>query len=57
MWDRVNLNRVLVEAGFTNVTVVSAGSSQIPGWDAIDLDRCDDGTPYKPFSLYVEAIA
>jgi hypothetical protein len=57
MWDRINLHQVLLETGFRGISIVSAGTSQIPGWNTIDLDRRDDGTPYKPFSLYVEAGA
>jgi len=55
MYDRVNLAAVLTDAGFSDVRVVDHRTSAIPGWDAIRLDELEDGRPYKPESLYVEA--
>jgi SAM-dependent methyltransferase len=55
MWDRVNLAAALTAAGFADVAVVDARTSSIPGWAAMNLDVVEDGSPYIPGSLYVEA--
>lgn len=55
MYDRVNLASALVQAGFTDVRVLDHTSSQIRGWEEIDLDRLADGSEYIAGSLYVEA--
>jgi hypothetical protein len=55
MYDRISLQTLLEEAGFTRFHVTTAGESGIPGWDAEGLDTQPDGSPAKPDSLYVEA--
>ncbi len=55
MYDRVNLEVALNEAGFRDVQVVDHRTSSIPGWDGIRLDEIDSGEEYKRGSLYVEA--
>jgi len=57
MWDEVNLTQALVEAGFHAVQPVDYTESGIPGWRSIRLDEAADGNPYKPGSLYLEALA
>lgn len=56
MWDRVSLPAELAAAGFREVQIMTNTESRIPGWDAIRLDEEQDGSEYKPGSLYVEAI-
>lgn len=57
MWDRVSLPRELLAAGFQDPQVMSNTASQIPDWRDYHLDEADDGTEYRPGSLYVEAVA
>lgn len=54
MWDRVNIRAVLMDAGFTDVSVRSCGASEIEGWEKANLERTNDGREYKPKSLYIE---
>jgi SAM-dependent methyltransferase len=58
MYDRRSLGALLEGAGFHTVTVRAARESGIAGWaefsGALDLDEL--GRPYKPESLYLEAI-
>lgn len=56
MYDRINLEVVLREAGFRDVHVVDHRTSSIPGWDNIRLDESEGGHEYIPGSLYVEAL-
>ncbi len=56
MYDEINLGAVLEDAGFRELQVVTHRTSRIPGWDEIGLDRDADGEPYKPGSLYMEAV-
>lgn len=55
MYDRISLPYILGQAGFRHITVETWGSSRIPGWQEIGLDRNNSGGEYKPGSLYVEA--
>ncbi len=55
MYDRTSLAELLTENGFAGPEVVSYDVSAIPGWNEIGLDVLEDGTPYKPGSLYMEA--
>lgn len=57
MWDRVNLPAALLEAGFTDPTVVSFKTSALDDWPGYLLDQNDSGDEYRPGSLYVEAFA
>ena len=56
MYDRVTLPLTLQEAGFRDIKVLDHRTSAIPGWDGIRLDEVEDGEPYHPDSLYVEAV-
>jgi hypothetical protein len=54
MYDRLNLEQVLKANGFVDIRRVDEKTSAIPGWDQIGLDMLDDGSPYKPRSLWME---
>lgn len=56
MYDRFNLEALLRNNGFSEVTVQSFNTSLIPGWVELGLDHNMDGEEYKPESLYVEAV-
>ena len=56
MYDRISLEIVLLQAGFADVQILDFTRSAIPNWEAIGLDREQDGSEYKPGSLYVEAV-
>ena len=56
MYDRFSLARLLRQAGFKNIRISSAKDSRIPKWNSYYLDTNQDGTIYKPDSLYMEAI-
>lgn len=55
MYDRFSLARLLEASGLEAVARREAGTSAIEGWAAFGLDTEPDGSPYKPFSLYLEA--
>ena len=55
MYDRTSLAGLLTQTGFAEIEVASSDVSAIPGWNEIGLDLLEDGTPYKPGSLYMEA--
>lgn len=55
MYDSLNLSQVLKANGFTDIRRVNEKTSAIPGWGEIGLDVLDDGSPYKPESLWMEA--
>lgn len=56
MYDSLNLTQVLKANGFTDIHRVDENTSAIPGWSEIGLDVLDDGSPYKPESLWMEAL-
>jgi SAM-dependent methyltransferase len=56
MYDRISIESVLCEAAFVKVEIVDYMKSSIPDWEITALDRADDGSEYKPESLYVEAL-
>lgn len=56
MYDRHSLGSLLKESGFTQVERRKYNTSSIDRWYEFSLDMDDDGTPYKPGSLYMEAI-
>ncbi len=56
MYDRVSLEELLLEIGFTQVTAKSHTSSQIPNWASYCLDITKNNRPRKPDSLYIETI-
>lgn len=55
MYDRINLSQALLRSGFREPTVKEHDESDIPNWASYHLDTNEDGSPYKPDSLYVEA--
>jgi SAM-dependent methyltransferase len=57
MYDSANLTWLLEEVGFIEPRVVNFDQSRIPRWREYGLDENSDGTPYKPGSLYLEAVA
>lgn len=56
MYDAYSLARLLVEIGFSDPRPCGATESLIPDWVEYCLDNGPDGTPYKPDSLYMEAV-
>jgi SAM-dependent methyltransferase len=56
MYDRFTLEEVLRRAGFIDMTVCSAHTSRIEGWNTFGLDTEPDGSVYKAHSLYMEAV-
>jgi hypothetical protein len=56
MYDRYSLGKLLMAAGFQSPSRHTAVSSSLPDWSRFNLDALDDGTPFKPDSLYMEAI-
>jgi SAM-dependent methyltransferase len=56
MYDRHSLARRLIEAGLRDPVVRSATGSAVDGWTAWQLDTNEDGSVYKPESLYMEAV-
>lgn len=55
MYDRFNLAALLLSSGFVGPVVKSYASSTIPDWENIGLDVNENGSEYKPGSLYMEA--
>jgi len=55
MYDRHSLKVLLQEVGFRDVRVCQADESSIPNFDSYLLDIEEDGSPFKPVSLYTEA--
>lgn len=56
MYDRFNLEALLLRQGFDRVTAQSFETSLIPDWGRLGLDCDEEGKEYKPDSLYVEAF-
>lgn len=56
MYDSISLSHLLTHSGFTVIGVHDFKTSKIPGWLSFGLDSNEDGSAYKPDSLYVEAI-
>lgn len=56
MYDRYSLAGVLRNAGFQDVVTLDHQTSRIADWSSFGLDTEPDGSPYKPGSLYVEAV-
>jgi predicted SAM-dependent methyltransferase/cephalosporin hydroxylase len=55
MYDRLSLSKLLSEAGFTHIRVVSATESSIPGYASYGLDADLAAVVRKPDSLFIEA--
>ena len=56
MYDRYSLCRLLEASGFQAPQQRTESDSAIENWAQFNLDTDNSGTPYKPDSLYVEAI-
>ncbi|MDD1753945.1 MAG: methyltransferase domain-containing protein, partial [Methanotrichaceae archaeon] len=55
MYDRFSLSRLLNNSNFKQVQVCTPWESRIPNWTSFHLDTNQDGTVYKPDSIYIEA--
>jgi SAM-dependent methyltransferase len=55
MYDRFSLRELLRSVGFHAVVQQSHAASLIHDWKLFNLDTDEDGTVYKPGSLYMEA--
>lgn len=55
MYDRFSLGRLLLKAGFCDVSVCAPDVSRIPGFAAYGLDVAD-GVVRKPDSLFMEGV-
>ncbi|MEO8324462.1 MAG: methyltransferase domain-containing protein [Nitrospirota bacterium] len=55
MYDRFNLLHLLDRSGFKNIEILAFNKSAIPNWESFGLETKEDGSEYKPHSLYVEA--
>lgn len=56
MYDRFNLAHLLGQNGFKNIEVLGFNKSSIPNWQSYGLEMKEDGSEYKPHSLYMEAV-
>lgn len=56
MYDRFNLGLLLEKNGYKSVKQCRFDQSSIPHWYDIGLDNGTHGDPYKPGSLYLEAL-
>jgi predicted SAM-dependent methyltransferase len=56
MYDRYSLAQLMRASGFVSPSVVTAATSQIPGWSSFNLDTTEDGRVNKPGSLFMEAV-
>jgi hypothetical protein len=54
MYDKHSLKALLSETGFKDIRVQDAHTSEIQGWNQFHLDINQDGSVYKPESLYME---
>jgi len=56
MYDRINLKAMLINTGYNEVHIQNYNTSLIPKWNEYSLDIDKNSDPYKPGSLYVEAV-
>jgi predicted SAM-dependent methyltransferase len=56
MYDRYSLSEVLLGGGFKNIRVEQPSTSRIRGWSHFNLDTNEDGSVYKPDSVYMEGM-
>lgn len=52
MYDRWSLQKLLTEAGLTDITLCTPIKSRIPNWNAFHLDAGPNGAVYKPDSIF-----
>jgi hypothetical protein len=55
LYDQLSLKRVLLQAGFSEPTLRSAGESVIAGWSEFFLEMTSTGHVIKPDSMFMEA--
>jgi len=55
MYDAFSLRRTLETAGFVDIRLHDARSSDIPEWSTFHLDVTSDGRVIKPDLLFAEA--
>ena len=56
MYDRYTLREKLRRAGFADIRLESPASGRIRGWAEFLLDVNEDGSTYKPDSIYMEGM-
>lgn len=56
MYDSYGLMKLMQEAGFKNIQVMSYNHSIIAGWEKWQIEVNHDGSEYKPNCLYMEAV-
>ena len=56
MYDKYSLGALLSAAGFRDVRTQVLPESRIDAWSEFHLDTNEDGTVYKPGSLYMEGV-
>lgn len=56
MYDKYSLRTLLSSIGFKYVRAEGPLQSRINGWSQFDLDTNEDGSVYKPGSLYMEGV-
>ena len=56
MYDKYSLAHLLESIGFKDIEQCTDNSSSIIGWNQFNLDLNQDGSPYQPHSLYMEAV-
>lgn len=56
MYDEYSLGELLRDVGFENIQTELPSTSKIEGWAEFNLDTNNDGSIYKPESLYIEGI-
>lgn len=57
MYDRYSLGKLAMRCGFQDVRSCLAGDSAIAGFAEYGLETESDGSPYKPDSFFIEAVA
>lgn len=56
MYDRHSLEALMKTVGFKDIRQRDVFGSAIEGWRRFNLDNKDDGTAYKPESIYLEGV-
>jgi len=56
MYDRFSLKKLFVRAGFSNIVLQTAATSNIRNWQETCLDSLPDGAVLKPDSLFMEGV-
>jgi predicted SAM-dependent methyltransferase len=56
MYDEVSLWQLLRQAGFSDIFRRAAAESAIPAFSSYNLDTCNNGSTYKPESLFMETV-